>query len=246
MPTQMQELVRRVHNRLTEPWNKKIGRPKSCGLYQAVEVACMYIRQNCTQELLGDLRGISQSTVSRIIATLVPIVTVVLEEFVPTAVEAIEMVNGRVCLVDGTIIPCWSWAGHDELWSRKHSTTGFNIQLICLLDGYAVYVSDPLPGCTHDAVGFNNTPAAKIVAHSTGAIADKGYQGLDVVTPRKKPRGGELGKRDKECNAEISALRAPVERLVAHFKSWRIFHTDYAEACVKPRNRGFACVGGVG
>ncbi len=25
----------------------------------------------------------------------------------------------------------------------------------------------------------------------------------------------------------ISGLRAPVERLVAHFKSWRIFHTDY-------------------
>jgi transposase InsO family protein len=24
-----------------------------------------------------------------------------------------------------------------------------------------------------------------------------------------------------------------------------IFHSDYAEPCVKPRNRGFACVGGV-
>jgi putative transposase len=25
-----------------------------------------------------------------------------------------------------------------------------------------------------------------------------------------------------------------------------VFHSDYAEPCVKPRNRGFACVGGVG
>jgi transposase InsO family protein len=24
-----------------------------------------------------------------------------------------------------------------------------------------------------------------------------------------------------------------------------VFHTDYAEPCVKPRSRGFACVGGV-
>jgi len=24
-----------------------------------------------------------------------------------------------------------------------------------------------------------------------------------------------------------------------------IFHSDYAEPCVKPRNRGFACAGGV-
>src|SRR6266545_4751768 len=60
------------------------------------------------------------------------------------------------------------------------------------------------------------------------AESDKGYQGCDgVATPRKKPRGGELSKRDKECNAEISALRAPIERVIAHFKSWRIFHTDY-------------------
>jgi hypothetical protein len=43
----------------------------------------------------------------------------------------------------------------------------------------------------------------------------------------KKPKGGKLGKRDKESNAEISALRAAIERVVSHFKSWRIFHSDY-------------------
>ena len=48
-----------------------------------------------------------------------------------------------------------------------------------------------------------------------------------MATPRKKPPKGELSKNDKKCNAEISSLRAPVERLVAHLKSWRIFHTDY-------------------
>jgi len=52
---------------------------------------------------------------------------------VPTAQEAIELVNGRVCLVDGTITPCWSYGDHDELWSRKHGTTGLNAQLVCLL-----------------------------------------------------------------------------------------------------------------
>ncbi|MGH3503820.1 MAG: helix-turn-helix domain-containing protein, partial [Nocardioidaceae bacterium] len=67
---------------------------------------CMYLRHNSTQELLGDLRGLSQPTVSRIVGTLVPIVKAVLEEFVPDAAEAIELVKGRVCLVDGTITPC--------------------------------------------------------------------------------------------------------------------------------------------
>jgi DDE superfamily endonuclease/Helix-turn-helix of DDE superfamily endonuclease len=224
---QMQELVLRVQDALPEPWDKKTGRPKSCDLYRAVEIACMYVRQNSTQEFLGDLQDISQSTVSRIVTVLVPIIKTELMEFVPTAQEAVEMVQGRVCLVDGTITPCWSYDDHDELWSRKHGTTGFNVQLICLLDGYAVYISDPLPGCTHDAKAFTTTPVAEIVEKSGGGIGDKGYQGCGIVTPRKTPHGGELSKGDKANNAVISALRAPVERIVAHFKSWRIFHTDY-------------------
>jgi len=228
MLTQMQELVCRVQGALTEPWNKKTGRPKSCGLYQAVEIACMYIRQSATQEFLGDLRNVSQSTVSRIVTTLIPIVKEVLAEFVPSAEEAIELVNGRVCLADGTITPCWSYAEHPELWSRKHGTTGFNAQLVCLLDEEPIYISDPLPGKTHDAAAFASTPVAEIVRKSGGALADKGYQGCDgVVSPRKTPPGGELSKGDKANNAVISKLRSPIERLIAHFKSWRIFHVDY-------------------
>jgi transposase len=228
MRTQMQELVTRVGKVLTEPWNKPVGRPKSLGLYRAVEVACMYLRQNATEEFIGDLRDVSQATVSRIVTVLVPIIKAVLEEFVPDVEDAIQVVKGRVVLVDGTITPCWSYADHRELWSRKHSTTGFNTQLISLLDGQAVYISEPFPGRTHDATAFAETGVAKIVHDSGGGIADKGYQGCDgLATPRKKPKGGELSKRDKECNAEISALRAPVERLVAHFKNWRIFHADY-------------------
>ena len=48
-----------------------------------------------------------------------------------------------------------------------------------------------------------------------------------MVTPRKKPEGGEPLLWEKKFNASVSSLRAPVERLAAHFKFWRIFHTDY-------------------
>lgn len=227
MLTQMQELTCRVAAALPGPWAKKRGRPKSCGLYRAVETACMYIRHNCTQEFLGDLRKISQSTVSRIITKLVPIVGAVLEEFVPASEDAIEMVRGRVCLADGTIAPCWSYEDHAELWSRKKGTTGFNVQFACLLNGDPVFISDPLDGRVHDAVAYGETEVKEIVESSGGGIGDKGYQGTGLITPRKKPKGGELSKKDKECNAGVSALRAPVEQVIAHFKTWRIFHTDY-------------------
>ena len=133
MITPMQELVRRVNEALNKPWNKCTGRPKSLGLYKAVEAACMYLRQNATQEFIGDTRDTSQPTISRYVAVLVPLVRSVLEEFVPDAAEAIEMARGRVVLVDGTLTPCWSYEEHRELWNKKHKTTGFNAQLISLL-----------------------------------------------------------------------------------------------------------------
>ena len=227
MLSQMQELVRRVGEALAEPWNKGTGRPKSCGLYVAVEIACMYLRQNSPQEFLGDLRGISQPTISRIVTKLVPVVKAVLEEFVPDAKDAIGMVKGRVVLVDGTITPCWSYEDHPELWSRKKGTTGFNTQLISLLDGTAVFISDPLPGKTHDSKAYEDSGIAKIAGNSGGGFGDKGYQGSGLVTPKKKPKGGKLLGWQKEFNAQVSFYRAPVERLIAHFKAWRIFHTDY-------------------
>jgi hypothetical protein len=58
-----------------------------------------------------------------------------LEEFVPSAADAIEVVKGRVVLVDGTLTPCWSYEEHQELWNKKHKTTGFNAQLISFSTG---------------------------------------------------------------------------------------------------------------
>jgi hypothetical protein len=223
----MQELVRRVQGSLKEPWQKKTGRPKSYELYHAVEIACMYLRHNSTQEFLGDLRDISQSTVSRITTVLVPTIKAVLEEFVPNAKDAIRLVKGKVCLVDGTITPCWSYADHRELWSRKHGTTGFCVQLIGLLDGTPIWISDPLPGSTHDKKAFDNTETTDIIKKALAGIGDKGYQGAELFTPTKKPRKRKLSKGAKTANTALSALRAPIERVVAHVKNWRILHTDY-------------------
>jgi len=202
MLSQMEELVARVNDALPGPWRKKVGRPKLCGLYEAVQITCMYMRHNATQEFLRDLRDTSQPTVSRYIEALIPHIASVLKRFVPDPVEAIQVVNG-------TITPCWSYADHPELWSRKHGTTGFNAQLVCLLDGEAVYVSDPLPGKTLDATAFTDTPVAEIVEHSGGAIADKGYQGHIAATPRKKPRGGELSSMDNNATPKSPHCERP-------------------------------------
>ena len=111
--------------------------------------------------------------------------------------------------MDGTITPCWSDPGHQELWSRKHGTTGFNAQVVCLLDGEPVCIYDALPGCAHDAKAFATTSVAEIIRNSGGGIGDKNCRGCGLVTPRKTPPGGELSKGDKESNAVISCQRPP-------------------------------------
>jgi hypothetical protein len=137
------------------------------------------------------MRDVSQPTVSRIVTALVPAVKAALEEFVPSAADAIEMVKGRICLVDGTITPCWSYDDHREPWSRKHGTTGFNAQLVCLLNGDAIYVSDPLPGRTHDAAAFRETPARHPPRVSCGnlaaASATRVIRGAVWSRPGKRP-----------------------------------------------------------
>jgi transposase len=71
------------------------------------------------------------------------------------------------------------------------------------------------------------TETADIMAAAFSGIGDKGYQGAGFITPFKKPQGGELLDWQKEFNAQVNRLRAPVERAIAHLKSWRILHIDY-------------------
>lgn len=224
---ELDELVVRIEKLLPEPWAKPTGRPKKLSLRDAVALTCAYKRQNMIQHVLAEIWDISQGVVSEIIAAMTPLIEQATREFVPTAEQAAELVTGRVCLLDGSLGPCWSWEGHAELWTRKHGTTGHNFQVITDLDGDVLFISDPVPGSVHDSVAITITPVADILTHSGGVIADKGYQGCGYVTPRKKPRGGELSVGDKRENANVSRLRAPVERAMAHIKSWRILHTDY-------------------
>ena len=127
-----------------------------------------------------------------------------LAEFVPDPADTLP---GRVSCVDGTLLPCWSYEGHPELYSGKHHTTGHVVQLASDLAGEVRAISDPYPGSWHDAHAYAETEWAKHVGDD-GGIGGKGYVGTGLVTPRKKPPGGELSARDKDCNKEINGLRS--------------------------------------
>ena len=89
----------------------------------------------------------SQPTISRAIAAITPLLEKVLRKYVPTADE-LDIRTQYV--VDGTLLPCWSWAGHPELYSGKHKTTGMNVQVACTLNGNLAWISDSIDGSHHD------------------------------------------------------------------------------------------------
>ena len=65
------------------------------------------------------------------------------------------------------------------------------------------------------------------VLDSQRYIGDKGYIGLGMITPVKKPAHGELTDTDRRNNTTINRVRHLIERVIANLKAWRVLHTDY-------------------
>jgi hypothetical protein len=144
-------------------------------------------------------------------------------EFVPTADD---LDPDAQYVLDGTLLPCWSWAGHEELYSGKHKTTGMNVQLACTIYGKLAWISDPVNGSRHDNY-CQEESGVLLTMDPKNWIGDKGYIGNNMITPYRKPAGGELLDWQKEYNSQVNKIRWMIEQVISHFKNWTIMHTDY-------------------
>jgi hypothetical protein len=91
------------------------------GLRNALTVTLAYVRRNRVQAEIAEDYGVSQPTISRAVSAITPLLVTVLTDFVPTADE---LGGGAHYIVDGTLLPCWTWRAHPELKSGKHKATG--------------------------------------------------------------------------------------------------------------------------
>jgi len=183
----------------------------------------LYFKNNVTEEVIAELMFVDQSTVSRAIADIEIAIADALDDWVPDLDEA---VRGTATVVDGSLLPCWSWASNPELYSGKHHTTGHNHQFVVTLDGRLAHITDPLPGSVHDTKAVRESGILDVL-DPTNMFGDKGYVGTGVITPFKKPIGGELVDWQRKFNTDINSRRYVVERAIANFKVWRVLFTDY-------------------
>lgn len=201
------------------------GRRRALGLFKSVVVTLAYLRRNRVQQELAECFGTSRSTICRVVARMTPAVEQVLREWVPT-LEDLD--PGVQLIVDGTLLPCWSWSGRQDLWSGKHRTTGLNVQVACTLHGQVVWVwrpdgrKNPRRTCdTHQRTAPDRHP------HPAQHLGDKGHIGLGTLTLSRKPPGGQLLDWQEEFNTAVNSIRATVEHTIANLKTWQIPHTDY-------------------
>ena len=214
------DLCERIHGEAAESertW------PPILDLYASVVVTLAYLRRNRVQAELAETYGVSQATISRAITAVTPLLGRALRAFVPTAED---LHAGTQYVVDGTLLPCWSWAGHPELYSGKHKTTGMNVQAVCTLEGQLAWISDPVDGARHDVYCLDESGVLDTLV-SGDWTGDKGYVGRGILTPIKKPLHRDLLEWEKKHNTGINSVRAVIERTISHLKNWRILHQDY-------------------
>ena len=103
------------------------------------------------------------------------------------------------------------------------------MQLGVTLNGIALDVSHVVPGAVHGVTLFRAFELLDDIPLASKLLADKGYIGEEarVVTPKKKPRCGELNAEEKEADKEKNSKRAVVENSIRQLKWWAIVGTVY-------------------
>ena len=221
---QLTDLTTRVHHRLgllARPG----GRPAALGLYRSTALVVALHRHNLPQNLAGAIFDVSQATVSRRWDPLRPLIAAELTALIP---DPAQITGTSTVLVDGTLAPTWDFKTAEGMYSGKHETTGFNLQLAATPSGaIAAAGPTPVPGARHDAHAYYASGLHDLFTDADSILGDKGYQAHTDISPTKKPQDRELTEQQEAANAVIDSVRAAVERAVAHLKTWRMLQTRY-------------------
>jgi hypothetical protein len=173
---------------------------------------------------LGQGFGISQATAYRYEDEAVE----VLAAKAPTLREALDKAIEQglpYLILDGTLISSDRCADKktsrkgqeiDKWYSGKAHEHAGNVQALAGPGGVPLWVSDVMPGSTHDLTAARELvlPEARPYLKDLPILADCGYEGAGagVHVPVKKPRGGELDINTRTRNALLRSLRYQGER----------------------------------
>jgi hypothetical protein len=206
----------------------EIGTPagsRALTCWKQAVFALAWFRDRPDISRLGKGFGISQATAYRYIDEAIT----VLAAKAPSLRQALEkarelglpylILDGKIVASDRCAEKTISKKGReiDRWYSGKAHHPGGNIQGLSSPRGIPVWVSDVLPGSTHDLTAAREhvLPQARPYLQDLPVLADSGYEGAGagVHIPVKNPAGGgELDPDTKTRNALLRSLRYQGER----------------------------------
>lgn len=207
---------------------REIGTPagsRALTCWKQAVFALAWFRDRPDIPRLGKGFGISQATAYRYIDEAIT----VLAAKAPSLRQALEKAGERglpYLILDGKIVASDRCAEKtiskkgreiDRWYSGKAHHPGGNIQGLSSPRGIPLWVSDALPGSTHDLTAAREhvLPQARPYLKDLPVLADSGYEGAGagVHVPVKKPAGGgELDPDTRTRNALLRSLRYQGER----------------------------------
>lgn len=243
------ELEKRRKTRLeTRPDRKRSfvesdGKPRQLTPLIKVLMTLLYLRHNVSQSVVGALFGFSADSSENAFAEVLPVVR---DLFPKEKWEAEKRHRGAESKwnpeeIDRLIIDSFetpvSRPSLNERQKRLYSGKKRQHTLKCQT------ISDGKGGVLDIDAGHRG-PEADIRLYEGSKLderlpdclknkprlGDKAYADQkhpEITTPKKKPRGGELTKEEKERNKEISQKRIPVEHSIRRVKGFRILRDQY-------------------
>ena len=215
------------------------GRTRRLKPYQEVLLTLLYLRHNVAHGVVGELFGVSADTSENTFHEVIQ----VLKEVCPSNRFDAEK-KWKKCapswqpdeidrvLIDSFETPIQRPSTADRqkrAYSGKKRTHTTKTQVASDGTGEVLDIDPGHRGPKADITIYKESEVDQTYPNAE-KIGDKAYQSQDhkaLITPHKKPKGGELTSEQKEENTRIAKERIYVEHGIRRIKAFRILRQDY-------------------
>ena len=208
-------------------------------------MALMYYRLYVVNELLGYLFGLDQSTISRDVKCIEPVIKSCIPipekmtkktRRIGTLEELLELFPEMKAFIDATeqeIPRPKNKRRRKNYYSGKKKKHTVKTQIMVNKKGVIVHKTKHRNGKKHDYDVFKKTgpppipPEVKVGVDLGYYGIEKDYPYLNVHIPVKKPKGKELTKQEKRYNKKQRKARVIVEHTIGRMKKFQIMGQEF-------------------
>jgi hypothetical protein len=235
-------LFRRAHAKASRPDRQRApggGRKRRLKPYQEVLLTLVYLRHNVSHAVVGELFGVSADTSENTFHEVVVVLKAVCpserwdaekrwtkseptwhpDEMDQILVDSFETPIPRPSLEDR----------QRRVYSGKKKRHTLKTQVITDPQGEILSIDTGHRGPKADIRIYEESQVEEDYPHAE-KVGDRAYQSQDhpkLITPHKKPKGGELTPQQRAENRAIAQRRIYVEHGIRRVKGWRILRGGY-------------------